>query len=382
MKHHAGMLIGRALRGRRTRSALTLIGVAATALLVLVLLAAHNSLAAGVRAYAGRADVDLWIAPAGTDNLIRSSGLLPADVHAVVGSLPGVVAADPLLRFFVKMSRADTSSEADAERQLTLLAIGYLAPSGLGGPNVIARGRRPGAPGEVAVDRAAAHRLGVGVGDSVLINGRGMQVVGLSRGTNLLATQFVFAGIDDARVASGVPERFSFVAVTLAPHAKHAEVEREIRARYRGTLSVISREAFVAHNLREVTSGLVPLLTLIAGLGVAVSAVLVVLLVQGLVDDRRSEIAVLLALGSSTMMIGSGLVARAGLLVLAGAFLGGLAALGLGSLLDKVFPSVELSFAVSHFFLTGIMFVVAASVAALVPVLRLRRIDPLDAFRA
>ena len=68
-------LIGRALRGRRARTALTVGGVAATTLLVLVLVAAHRSLARGVHAYAGQPGIDLWVAPAGTDNLIRSSGL-------------------------------------------------------------------------------------------------------------------------------------------------------------------------------------------------------------------------------------------------------------------------------------------------------------------
>jgi putative ABC transport system permease protein len=383
MKPHPLALMGRALRGRATRSVLTVGGVAATTLLVLVLLAAHRGVATGVHAYAGQPRIDLWVAPAGADNLIRSSGLLAAGAEAAVASLPGVAAADPLLRSFVSVRSPSGAGDGarGVERKVTLLAIGYATPARLGGPPSMAEGREPASADEVALDRAAAHRLRVRPGDALEVNGRPVRVVGLTRGTNLLATQFLFSDIEDERRRHALPQRSSFLAVGLAPGADPGAVTRAIERRLPGT-GVFERDAFVANNLREVGSGLLPLLALIAGLGVGVAAVLVVLLVQGLVEDRRVDIAVLLALGAGAGKIGMGLVARAGALVLAGGAVGSLLALGLAALLDRFVPDIELAYALTHFAFVLVLFWTAGMLAAVIPVLRLRRIDPLEAFRA
>lgn len=391
-------MVGGALRGRRARSALTVAGIGSTTLLVLVLLAAERSLSLGVRSYVGRPEIALWVAPVGTDNLIRSSGFLPAGAEEEVREVPGVAAADPLLRSFARMEagpRAEpargglrvgglpTGEEAgpgSPAAQLTLLAIGYRVPGGLGGPPVLAAGRAPEGD-EVVLDRAAAHRLGVTVGDTVRVNGVPGPVVGLSRGTNLLATQFLFGDIEAARAEQGLPGRASFLAVRLAPGADAREVARRIRARV-PAVEVFDRPAFVANNLREVTSGVRPLLVLVAGLGLAVSTVLVVLMVESVVEDRREEIAVLLALGAGAPLLGLGLALRTAVQVVGGAVAGGALALGVRWILDRALPAVELTYTSGDFLWVLLAFVVAGMAASLVPLLRLRRVDPLEAFRA
>lgn len=369
------------MRGRVARTLLTVGGVAATMLLVLVLSAAHRRLASSVDAYVGQRDIDLWIAPPGTDNLIRSTGVLRLEVVPTVQALTGVEAAFPLLRSFVRVSPTDPPANGSADERLTLLAIGYAAPDGLGGPPLLASGTAPRSGDEIVLDRASAFRLGVGVGDTVRVNGRRAGVAGLSRGTNLLATQFLFSNLDGARRAGGIQEGVSFVAVKVSRAGTAAEVARRIRDAV-PEVEVFERARFVANNLREVASGLLPLLALITALGVGVAAVLVVLLVQGLVEDRRQELAVLLSLGAGVWHIGTGLITRAALLVLSGGVIGGLLAYALGRFLEHFAPQVELTYAWSDFLLVFVLFLFAGIMAATIPLLRLRRIDPLEAFRA
>ena len=97
-------LLGRALRGRAARTAVALSGVAASTLLVLVQLSAYRSVTRGVEVYLGQSGVDLWVAPDGTDNLIRSSGLIEPDSVEALARLPYVAAADRVLRVFVAVS--------------------------------------------------------------------------------------------------------------------------------------------------------------------------------------------------------------------------------------------------------------------------------------
>jgi hypothetical protein len=372
-------LVGRALRARRSRSALTAGGVAATTLLVLVLFAAYRSLSIGVDAYAGQSRVDLWIAPPGTDNLIRSSGLLAPGYAAGIGSVRGVATVDPVLRSFVSVESAATEGYARRGR-LTLLAIAYSVPAGLGGPPAIVAGRAPTRSGETALDRASAHRLRVRPGDVVLVNRRPMTVVGLTRGTNLLATQFLFSDIDEAWLNDDIPGRSSFLLVALWPGYSAADVANEIQRRY-PEVGVFDRATFVANNLREVASGLIPLLAMIAVLGVGVSSVLIVLIVQSLAEDRRADIAVLLALGASMRTVGVGLLLRAALVVLLGGLAGILLAFLFALVLDRLLPSIALSYTPGMVVLVLTTFFAAGVIAAVLPLLRLRRIDPLEAFR-
>jgi ABC-type lipoprotein release transport system permease subunit len=368
-------LLARGLRGRPLRAALTALGVALCALLTVVLFAAHRSLAAAVRTYPGRAGADLWVAPYGTDNLVRSTGVLAWELSEEALEVPGVAAADPILRAFV------TAESEAGGRRATLLAIGYRLPDGLGGPPPLREGRLPRRWDEVVLDRAAAARLGTRVGDGLRVGGLAVTVVGLTTGTNLLATQFLFGDLGTACRAAGLPGRVSFVAVRVGQGADPEAVRRALLVRLAGT-SVLTRDAFVAANLREVSAGLLPLLALLVALGLAVASVLVALLAQGLVEERREDLAVLLALGAAPRRVGAGLLRGVVGLVAAGSAAGAGLAVLLALALDRMAPAVELQPRLDDVAVTLALFLVAGALGAALPVARLRRVDPLEAFRS
>jgi ABC-type antimicrobial peptide transport system permease subunit len=369
-------LVGKALRSRRVRFWLATAGIATSTLLVLVLVAAYRSVRASVTGYAGQPGIDLWVAPVGTDNLIRSSSLFSSRLADSVGALPSVGAAAPVVRAFLTVR----GGRGDDRRRLTLLGIGYPAPNGLGGPPRFAGGRAPHGLHEVALDRAAAHILRVGIRDTVWVNGRAAVVSGLTAQTNLLATQFVFGDIGAAGPASGIAGKASFLAVRLTPGANADAVARTIMEQFPDVVA-FSRAAFVANNLREVSAGFLPLLALLGILGVSAATVLVTVLLYSLVEDRRAEMAVLLALGAEATLVGRGVVRQAAKLVTLGGLLGVALAVGLGWSLDRVLPTVPLTFAASDVAEVLVVFIVFGIGAAVVPVVRLHRIDPLEAFR-
>ena len=367
-------MLWRSLRGRTLRVAITGAGITLTSLLVLVLTAAHRSLVESVRDYAGQPTIDLWVAPEGTDNLIRSSGLLPSWTDDSIMATPGVAAVGPLVRGFLTVSSATNSG-----RPLTLMGIG-IKPNALGGPPTLRAGRNPTGAEETALDRAAAYRLNVGLDDTVLVNGTPNVVVGLTSGTNLLATQFAFFDLDAVRLSLGMPERYSFVAVQLEPGADRSIVIHRLASRLHH-VEIMTRDSFVANNVREVAAGILPVMRLVGLLGITVAAVLVVLLIQGMVEELRGEIAVLLAVGASAGSLGILLPLRAGVLAVAGVAAGSAAARLLALILDRVAPTVALSFAWDDDLRILGIFVAAAVLAAAIPVARLRRLDPLEAFR-
>jgi putative ABC transport system permease protein len=371
-----GRLLRRALRGGVARASLAGSGVAAAALLALALLAAYRGATSGVAAYVGQVGFDLWVAPRGIDNLVRSAGQLPAGAEEAVRAIDGVAEVGPILRSFAAVE----GGPAGDRRRLTLLAIGYRGPSGLGGPPFLVAGRAPASPDEIALDRAAAHRLGVGPGATVDVAGDRARVVGLTRGTNLLATQFAFVDHQAADDALGAMGRPSFLVVRLAPGAPVESVKKSIEERVPRS-AAFSRDEFVDNNVREISAGVLPVLALVTGLGFAVAVALVALLAQGLADDRRRDVAVLLALGASARAVGLGVLAHVEKVVFLGAAAGAAAAWVTSTVLDLLAPTVELSFRATDPIVAPLAFGAAAALAALGPVLRLARIDPVEAFR-
>ncbi len=370
-------LIFRAVRARTVRAVLSVIGVATSTLLVLVLLAAFRNPVVSVSDYLARPGIDAWVMPSGTDNLVRTAGFLPMSVVTGVREIEGVAQADPLVRVFVRAT--PPRSRAASEGGMMLLALGYRVPDGLGGPPEFERGRSPSGAGEIALDRAAAYRLHVDLGDTVRVNDRPCRVVGLTRKSNVLVTQFLFFDFEVAENASGLSEQTSFVVVRAKPGVAPAVIRR-IRDEFPGT-AVLSGQAFLANSLRESASGFLPVLMLISALGVLASALLVALLIQGLVEDRRSDIAVLGAMGVSLARIGGAVIVHACVLVAAGTLLGALAARGLEAVLERWVPTVQLAFVASDVLTTLAAFALAGIAGALAPVMRLKSIDPLEAFR-
>ena len=365
-------LVLAALRPRAGRAILSAAGVGAAALLILVLLGARRSLETGVRAVAGAPQIEFWIAPHGTDNLIRSSGRLPDDAAEIAGAVPGVLKADPVTRAFVTLE----AGPAGSPRRRTLLALGVRGPHGLGGPPRLVSGRRPAGPDEVALDRAAAYALGAGLGDSLRVGDRTVRLTGLTRDTNLLATQFLF--FDTTPEEGLLP--VSFVAVRLVPGADVRSVARELATRL-PFADVFTRDEFVDASLREVTSGFRPLLVLVSSLGLAVAAILVALLLQGLVEERRADVAVLLAMGASRHILAGAVVLHAAVLASCGAAAGSAAAPVLAAILDRFVPTVELAFRLADAFLVLLLFAAAGAAGGLGPLTRLLRVEPLEAFR-
>jgi len=368
----AGRLTRRAVRSRGARTVYAIAGMATSTLLVLVLLASYRSVESGVRAYTGQSTIDLWVAPRGIDNLMRSTAVLPLQDVPRIEALEGVAVAAPLLRGFATAQAGDVS--------LNLLAMGYQGPDGLGGPPAIAIGRAPEGLSEITIDRSAAWRLGVSVGDQITLNQIPVTVVGITSGTNLLATSLAFLDGPEAERTSGLTDRVSFVAVQVDSGSDPDLVAQTIAAELEHAV-VWPREVWADNNLREVRAGFRPIQFLVSVVGIVCSAMLVGVLAQGAVDDRKREIAILFALGASAARVRGGILAQALATIVAGVGLGSLLGIVLWQALPHTVPTVELAPAPVD---AGIVLAVlggASLIASLQPLWKLRAIDPTEAFR-
>ena len=319
----------------------------------------------------------MWVAPRGTDNLVRSSAIIPIAYRDSLLEIPGIVKADAILKSFVTITPMTNS--AGPGKKLSLLGIGYMTPDGLGGPPFFSGGRPPDNKGEIALDRAAAIKLGVKIDEKVLINGNPKLITGLTGGTNLLVTHFAFKSYNDFDELAPYAGLASFFIINVQQGFAHDQVAEEISQRLPGVV-VYRQNDFIENNRKETAAGYIVILRLVYILGITAAAVLVALIIHGIVEEKRIEMAVLLALGAHESGLWLALGVEGVRLSLAGSLAGTVLTAGLGYFLDMYYPVIPLSFvAMDVLKLTGLLAVSALAATAL-PILTLRNIDPLEAF--
>jgi hypothetical protein len=369
------------VRGRLgPRLGIAIVGIAISTLLAVVLMASDRGVTADIRAYIAQPGADLWVAPRGVDNFIRSAGLIASTTVADVPRIKGVAAARPLLRAFVTVKPRGLDS-ASMPRGLNLMAVGYASEQRLGGPPRYLSGRPPRGDAEISIDRAAASRLGLAIGATALVNDLPMTVVGITGGTNLIATQFAFFDIAAVELASGyLSGQASFVVIDVAEGADSETVRQELEAAH-PDISVHHVEPFLHNNVDEAMAGFRPFQRLVMVVGLIAAAALVAMLIQSIVEDRKSELSIILAMGASLGSVVVALLMVALRTAALGVVVGSVLVVVLSGITNAWFPTITVDPRWTDCALALGIFVAVSLLGAILPALRLRTIDPVESFR-
>ncbi|MFZ5848353.1 MAG: ABC transporter permease, partial [Actinomycetota bacterium] len=253
------MPVGRRfLFAEHRRATLTVLGVAAALLLVLVLDGIFAGAIDQVTRYIRTSPAQVFVSQNGVKTMHMSASALPPDAASRVRSVAGVDWVAPI-------GFASGSVAGPQGRQLSYL-IGYDTSTDRGGPAALVTGRTPGA-GEVIVDEQAAESLEVGVGDTVTALGARLEVVGLSSGGSSITNTTVFVSQPEfARIHHAVP---SYLLVGTASSADASTVADRIRQAVPG-VTVQTREEFTASEARIVTDMSADLLRLMSTIGLLI----------------------------------------------------------------------------------------------------------------
>jgi putative ABC transport system permease protein len=350
---------------------LTAGGVASAVVLTVFLVGVYRGAERGSLSYVAGTGADVWIGREGTWNLMRSSGLLPGAAVQAVESLAGVRHVESLLAALLPAYLKG--------QERTLLVIGLTSDSRLAAPSDLAAGRSLPGPGEVIVDHAFAQRSRITVGDTLSLAQRVFRVVGISRQTNLLVTQYAFLPADDLRAILGLTDQSTFLLVKTDP-GQNSAVTRRVNSQLPG-IAAFERSEFLANNRREIASGFLPVLWTIAVLGLVAGCVVVGLTIYAAVLEKRKDYALLAALGSSARTRMGVVIQQA----VAAAVMGGFAGLWILTACEKLLPHLvpevefQLEIPLAVFSLLG---AVAMACAAAIPSARLAgRIPPTEAFK-
>jgi putative ABC transport system permease protein len=360
----------RILTAQPLRLALTVAGIALCIMLMLFLLGIYRGVLVGSVDYVRSNPADLWVVQENTTNILRGISLL-REIHGdLLRSVDGVDRAAPVLFLLCAVEKHG--------RRATVYLTGYDPLAGKGGPPAVVSGRRVQADGDIVLDRAFAAKQKIRIHDTVTVRGQSLVVVGLSSGTNAFVIQYAFVTIACAQKLSGFPGLVSCYLVTTRAGA--SSVRLHIREDVPG-VDVYTQEEFLENNIREMESGVLPLLYTVAGLGGLVLAAILTLLLTINILERRTDIAVMKALGVPTSSLTWLVLALA--LCISGAATGvALAAFfPLSFVLEQIAPEVTTATAATHLIITVTVVACISVASAFLAMRRVRGIYPLEAFQ-
>jgi putative ABC transport system permease protein len=353
----------------RRRAALSLTGVGAALMLVLVLDGVFAGAMRQVTSYLRSSPADVLVAQRDVRTMHMSASALPSATAERVRAVDGVAWAEEL--------RYTTGFvESGRERRLTYV-FGYDPTTGRAGPSRLTAGTAPGA-GEVVVDETAAGELGVGVGGSVVVLGHRFAVGGLSAdGTNIVNTTVFLSAEEFTRVRGPA---VAYVLVGVRPGTDPSELAARVAGAVPGT-TVQTRDEFIAQEARIVRDMAADVMRIMSVVGFLIALAVIGLTLFTTTLGKLREYGVVKALGAGPGRLAAIVLVQAGWSVALGLVVAVAGALAVGALIGALTPNVRIAVEPGAVLRTGAAALVTGALAALVPLRRVVGVDPATAFR-
>ena len=363
------LLARRNLFRDRTRFLLSVLGVAVSVGLILLLAGYRSGVYRQASAYLDNTPGSVVVAERGIRDFLGTSSVLPPGAAEAVRQTPGVDRVIQVVSQFVIFERH--------ERKDGFFLIGY-DPAVGGGPWKLVEGREPTADDELVVDRTTALQHDMTIGDQVRLLDRDATIVGLSDETTFWAGSVAFARLATLESLLRAPGLRSFLLVT--PEADISPEALRDRLAVPGTevllkSDVIANDAKLMARVYDAPIGMMVAIAFIVG-------VLVVgLVIYTATIERRREYGAVKAIGARNRTLYRVVTIQAVIAALVGAIVGVALAYGAGAALMTWRPQFLVDIEPAAIGVVLASSLVMALLAALIPARSVARLEPAEVFR-
>ncbi len=364
------ILAYRNLLVHKERFLLATFGVACSIVLVLFLMGLYDGWRENMESYLRHVHADVWVGQKGAADLFQTFSLLPAEGEHMFYEAEEV---EKVASFVGRL----LTCEAHGRRCYTFV-VGVNDKDS--GPVRLLEGRGAENPGEIVIDQVFARREHLALGDTLLVAGAPLRIVGIAQGGNCFLYQYAFVTLAQARQLFGLAGMVNYFLVQLADHASPEEAVARIE-RTSALVSAYTKEQFVANNIALTGDNFLPILRVLEILGVIVGSAVIGLTVYTLTVERGPEYGILKAIGAPDAALYTTAALQALICGICGWVLGVPSSWGLMALAQYAVPQFP---AVSY--LHHAAWVLGATLlmslaAAIAPARRVARIDPAIAFK-
>jgi putative ABC transport system permease protein len=356
----------------KVRLVVSIGGVTLALLLILVLDAIFTGTERQLTAYLENAGADVLVSQAGVRNLHMASSWLPASIVAEIEAIEGVESATPILY----LSNMLVIGE---DRHLAYV-IGLPPNPAAGRPWDVPEGIDAPGPGEIIIDESVAQESGVGLGDSLQVFSQELAIVGLSKGTVSLVNSIAFISLADFQRLRGNEPVVSFVLVRVPPGQSAQTVTNRIEQATTG-VTVQTTTQFANQERQVVRDMSTDLITITNLVGFLIGLAVLALTVYTATLSRRAEYGMLKALGAANGHLYRTVLAQAFLSVGLGFAFGLAATLLLSAALPRLGFNLMLTLSSASLVKVGLVSLVIAGLAAVLPIRQISGLDPCLVFR-
>lgn len=357
---------------QKLRFGLTVSGIALCSVLMLFLLSVYRGVAVGSIAYIRNSDADFWIMQKHATNILRSTSLLLTATGEKLKKFDGIKSISPIL--FV-MASTDTP-----KGPATLFLTGYNSATGFGGPPKIVDGHSINSENQIILDRSFAAKYRLQIGEWLLINGDSLKVVGLSSGTNMFVIQYAFIDIRKLYSLIEINEIATCFQVRLDAKTDPHHFKKSASEDF-PNLAFYPRETFIENNVKEMESGLLPLLFMVAFISAVVLSAIISLILTVSVLERRMDYAIIKIIGCPRGFTQQIIIKQAMIFAISGLTVALILYYPLTKLIELASPEISTVTSLGHviWVLSGVIIISLCS--SITPCFKLNHIYPLDVFK-
>lgn len=361
----------RSLLHDKIRFGMSLGGLAFAVVLVVLLRGLMDGTLTKSTTYIDHVGADVFISSAGVRNMTLASSALPVSAVESVRAIEGVADAGGMLRMEV------IASHGNEHRPGAI--IGYNVGH-VGGPWRLASGRAVERGGEVVVDTALASLLGVDAGDQIVIADTTFTVVGRSLQTTAIAGKLIFMSLTDAQAILRMSDVVAFVLVKLEAGIDPGDFVTKL-GHAMPDVTVQTRQA-LSNNDRDVLGGLfIAPINVMSTAGLLVGLAIVGLTMYTTTAERLRDFGVLKAIGASNRYLFQTVLTQAVALALMGFALGLVLVLLAAPIAERAEPDIGVEVRTTQAAIAFAEVVGMSLAGAILPLVRILRVDPLEAFR-
>ena len=360
----------RALFQDRRRAALAVGGVAAALLLVLMLQGIFDGAMHQVTAYLRSSPADVFVSQKDVRTMHMSVSALDPSVVAEVEHVDGVAWAEAI--------RYTTTFLAgvDGDQQLAYV-IGYDTATGRGGPGGLSAGHAPGA-GEIVVEQIGADRLGLHLGDTVMVFGDSFRVSGFFHGGTTITNSIGFIRTEDFAAHRG--PSIAYVIAGAQPGVSATALQQRLSAALPGE-TVQTREQFAHEEAALVRDMSADLMQIMSTIGLLIALAVIALTLFTLTLAKLREHAIVKALGGRTRRLALVIFTQAAWSVGLAVITATVAAIALGDIVERVNPAIAIAIEPNSVERVAFAAFVVGGIGAIIPLRRVAAVDPASAFR-
>lgn len=362
------------LLAERMRLLISVIGVAFSVMLILVMVGVFVGTINQVTTYIDHTPNELWVMQDGVSQMFRSVSVLPASLEPRLEQVQGVASVTSILG-------VPNSFEHNGN-QTAFYLLGYEDDAPIGGPWNIVAGKNTIGEDETILDRILARNNNVRVGDTVELIGEPFKVVGLSDGTAAVGNFYAFVRMQDAIDLLESEGRVSYYLITARPGVNIEVLRQRILSLVKQDVVVLTREEF-SENSRGIVVSMMgrPLYVMIA-IGFLVGVAIVALTVFSMTTEQLRDFGVLKAIGGTNNQVYWVVIKQALMLGIAGYLVGAVVAYIAQFIIRERLGDVTVEITPVMLGLMFVLTLVMAMFASLMSVRRIANVDPAIVFRS